>query len=935
MGHRVRATLFALVLLTAAAATGAASFPPHLQFSTLRDDRVAVHYHQGLEPLARRTLALAREVLARHEARYGVRVEGLQVVLADVDDDPNGFASPLPYPLVSLRAAAPRGDEELGNLDDWLRLLVTHELAHVVHLEEARGLLRLGRTVLGRAPFLFPNAATPGWMIEGLATYEETQGSAFGRGRDPDSEMVLRMAALEDAFPTVDQPGAGLDRWPGGRAMYLFGEAFLRDLTRRFGDGVLPRLSRTHAGRPFPFLDERTARRVTGASFRSLWAEWSERLGADARREAAALRRAGLTGSRPLTSTGIRQYGARPSPDGRTVAYTSASLDRFTEIRLMAVDGTGDRRLALRNGGRRLSWTPDGRALVYDELEVHGLFATHYDLRVVDVASGEVRTLTRGLRARDPDVSPDGSTVVFARQRAGGSDLALVATDGARVRDLVHAAEGEQWSAPRWSPSGDQVVAARWRPGGWLDLVLVDARTGTVQELTRDRARDVEPSFTPDGAYVVFRSDRDGVSNLYALRLADREVFRVTRVLGGAFSPAVAADGRSLVFSSYSARGYDVHVMPFSADALAPAEPFTDRYPEPFPEAPAVPASPSPYRPWRALVPRFWVPLLEAGGDDTRVGAITGGLDPLFRHAYAADVHVGLPSGRVGGRALYAYDRFRPTFALLLGDTTDVDADGTEERTREVVAQAIVPLRRTLRSSQAATLSWRRRRETVRTGATTTGLDLGGLQASWSLGRARRYPFSISPTDGFLLRASVLREAPGLGSTLSLTKVVGEARAYPRLGGGVLGLRAGGGTTFGAASFRRSFALGGFPSGSLFDVLDPPGPAVLRGYPDKAFRGRSIAHANAEWRRALAHPQRGYRLLPFFLRHVHAGVFADAGEVWSDRFRLSDVKTAAGAFVGADLVVGHAVPVTAVLGAARGFAAGRETTVYVRAGLSF
>ena len=35
---------------------------------------------------------------------------------------------------------------------------LTHELAHTVHLEEARGLWALGRAVLGRAPYLFPNA---------------------------------------------------------------------------------------------------------------------------------------------------------------------------------------------------------------------------------------------------------------------------------------------------------------------------------------------------------------------------------------------------------------------------------------------------------------------------------------------------------------------------------------------------------------------------------------------------------------------------------------------------------------------------------------------------------------------------------------------------------------------------------------------------------
>ena len=45
--------------------------------------------------------------------------------------------------------------------------------------------------------------------------------------------MVRRMAALEGDFPGEDEAVLGLDRWPAGHAPYLFGEAFLRDLSER------------------------------------------------------------------------------------------------------------------------------------------------------------------------------------------------------------------------------------------------------------------------------------------------------------------------------------------------------------------------------------------------------------------------------------------------------------------------------------------------------------------------------------------------------------------------------------------------------------------------------------------------------------------------------------------------------------------------------
>ena len=109
---------------------------------------------------------------------------------------------------------APDGTDDFGNHEGWLRLVLTHELAHTVHLEEARGLWGFGRKLFGRAPFLFPNSLAMSWMIEGLATYEETELTAFGRGRNPDSQMVLRMAALEGRFPKEDQAIYALDAWP-------------------------------------------------------------------------------------------------------------------------------------------------------------------------------------------------------------------------------------------------------------------------------------------------------------------------------------------------------------------------------------------------------------------------------------------------------------------------------------------------------------------------------------------------------------------------------------------------------------------------------------------------------------------------------------------------------------------------------------------------
>jgi Tol biopolymer transport system component len=924
-----------LALLLLARPAAPASFPPGLRFRTLETERVLVHYPRELEDAARQTASMADEILARHVERYGSRIGKVQIVLTDTTDSPNGFTTAFPYPLVHIRAVAPKGDDEFGNHDGWLRLVLTHELAHAVHLEESRGIVRAGRRVFGRAPYLFPNSFTPGWMLEGLATYEETQGTAFGRGRNPDVRMVLRSAALAGEFLGEDRATLGLDRWPSGLSAYFFGEAFVDDLSRRFGAGTLPALAREHSGHILPYLDEVTAYKVTGATFHVRWLEWALAARQELAAEAGRIESRGVTRTTPLTERGVTQTGPRFSPDGAWIAYSSSSLTRFPCIRLMRPDGSEDHELARRNSGSSLSWTPDGRGIVFDEIEIFRLFATYSDLRVVDVASGAVTPLTHGLRARDPDVGPDGR-IVFVRQTSEGSELALMGPDGSGLTTLVEPRAGFEWSGPCWRSDGGAIAASRLAPGGWLDIVVVDPKSGAVEEVTHDRAKDVEPSWTRDGRFLLFRSDRDGVSNVYAFRFEDRALLRVTNLLGGAFAPDVGQSGEKLVFAGYGSRGYDIQSMPFDPQAAQLAEPFIDRYPAPAPDPPPAMGADAAYNPVHWLAPRFWTPYVSGLlSGETQLGVATGAIDPLFRHAYGVEVHRGSETGRLGFRGYYQYDRLRPTLTLALESLADPQPDDARLLTRDVTVTASLPLTRTLRATQAMSVAWRRQREVLEGGPRPANRDLGAAEVAWSLSTARQYPETVSPVEGWQVRVAGLKELPELGSDVSLWKGTADVRGYARVGqAGALAFRTGGGVTLGAPSFQRSFAVGGFPEGSLFDLVGV-NPAILRGFPDGAFQGRHVFHASVELRVPLADPQRGYRSLPVFLRHVHAAAFADAAQAWSGAFQLRRTRTDAGLSLGGDLFLGHQLPVTWTVGLARGFGAGGEIRAYSRLGLAF
>src|SRR6185312_11125754 len=93
------------------------------------------------------------------------------------------------------------------------------------------------------------------------------------------------------------------------------------------------------------------------------------------------------------------------------------------------------------------------------------------------------------------------------------------------------------------------------------------------------------PSFTRDGRWLLFHSDRTGVMNVYAYDLASHALKQVTNVITGAFQPDVSPDGKTLAYLGYTHEGYDVFAMPFDEAQFLDAPPYADDRPSPPPES--------------------------------------------------------------------------------------------------------------------------------------------------------------------------------------------------------------------------------------------------------------------------------------------------------------------------------------------------------------
>jgi len=258
----------------------------------------------------------------------------------------------------------------------------------------------------------------------------------------------------------------------------------------------------------------------------------------------------------------------RISPDGTTVAYGDSG-----HVWLVPVAGGVPRRLVEAGGP---VWLDDGRLIVSLEHEEEDQTTRCTRLALVEVADPFPRRLARehqGLDAlgdeEDGAVSPDGAEVAYAfvpRNDLRRAEIRVVEVVTGRVRALTGTPQMAD-RAPAWAPDGASVVYVSER-SGWHELHAVDSGGGNDRQLTDERADFSEPAWRPDGGRIAAVRAR---RNRFDLVLVDPASGAPERVAeGGAWHrPAWTASGDLVA-------GYEDHATPtelrrVAADANASA----------------------------------------------------------------------------------------------------------------------------------------------------------------------------------------------------------------------------------------------------------------------------------------------------------------------------------------------------------------------------
>jgi Tol biopolymer transport system component len=146
--------------------------------------------------------------------------------------------------------------------------------------------------------------------------------------------------------------------------------------------------------------------------------------------------------------------------------------------------------------------------------------------------------------------SPDGQKIVYMSERSGSSEIWICDREG-RQHVQVTAFNRSYVGSPRWSPDGKAIVFFARQASA--DIYVVNADGGKPNRLTVEESTDIGPTWSGDGQWIYFCSDRSGSPQIWRMPSSGGQATQLTT--HGGLDPIESRDRRFLYYARSNVPG--------------------------------------------------------------------------------------------------------------------------------------------------------------------------------------------------------------------------------------------------------------------------------------------------------------------------------------------------------------------------------------------
>jgi Tol biopolymer transport system component len=482
---------------------------------TLRTSHFEIYYYTEMSDLAERAAKIAEDGYCYLENKFDFNIGGrIPLILYSSHlyfEQTNTMPGFVPqgvggfFEYVKGRVVIPYD----GSIYQ-LKHVIRHELIHVFMTAKIYHELHEHRMPTDREP--------PLWFEEGLAEFWSTKW-------DEQAEMVMRDAVLSGYLVPLSQ----IERIYGTFLMYKEGQNILKFISEKYGDDkILLLMENFWKCSSF----EQDMKITIGMDYEEFDKEWVYYL---------KKKYYPLLESHDMVSKVTRAIctdGFNDSPvfynagDGRMYVLYVGNHDGYTNIYEQRLDST--KNLA------------DNSPVVVIKGE-----------RTDEFESFQLPSFKMA-------ISKDG--VLAFVSKSGETDVLHLYDVQKRTVDDKRLAGINRIGSVSFSPDGKRLVLSCATMEGYYNLYIYNPELDSLTQLTHGYYDDRDPSWSPDGNFIVFSSDRtifgeEGYYNLFLLNIESGKIKYLTKGREFDFSPSWSPNGKEIAYVSSTGGGQNVFVM--------------------------------------------------------------------------------------------------------------------------------------------------------------------------------------------------------------------------------------------------------------------------------------------------------------------------------------------------------------------------------------